>query len=156
LDLNLAVAEIATNWSDADGDALFIASISSSTNGVIVTNALPSLFYSNSNYVDDQLVCAISDGNGGTNYQTVNIFVVPQTNSIPNISAIGSQPPGAVSLSLDGGFGSTYVLESTTDFVFGVWLPVATNTLGVTGTWQFTDTEATNFPQRFFRLKRVP
>ena len=156
LDLNLAVAELATNWSDADGDALFIASISASTNGVIVTNALPSLFYSNSNYVDDQLVCAISDGNGGTNYQTVNIFVVPQTNSIPNISAIGSQPPGAVSLSLDGGFGSTYVLESTTDFVFGVWLPVATNTLGVTGTWQFTDTEATNFPQRFFRLKRVP
>jgi hypothetical protein len=152
LDLNIAVADLATNWSDADGDTPFIADISISTNGVVVTNATPFLFYVNTNYVGDQFVCAISDGFGGTNFQTVNITVVPQTNTTPSIAALVSQP-GGVSLKLNGGYGSTYILQSTTDFIFGNWVPVATNTLDVTGVWQFTDTQATNLPQRFYRLQ---
>jgi subtilase family serine protease len=152
LDLNIAVADLATNWSDADGDTLSLTAISASTNGVVVTNTVPTLFYSNPNYVDDQFVCTISDGFGGANYQIVSIVVVPQTNSTPNISGVASQPSG-VSLKLNGGYGSTYILESTTDFISGEWVPVATNTLGVTGVWQFTDAQATNFTQKFYRLK---
>jgi hypothetical protein len=152
LDLNIAVADLATNWSDADGDALFIAGIDPSTNGVTVTNALPTLFYSNSNYVDDQFVCAISDGFGGTNYQLVSIAVVPQTDSTPLITTVAGQPGGLI-LQLNGGYGSTYILESTTDLLSGPWMPVATNTLGVTGVWQFTDPGVTNGSSRFYRLK---
>ncbi len=155
LDLNLAVADLATNWSDADGDALFIAAIAASTNGVTVTNATPTLFYSNSNYVDDQFLLTVRDGFGGTNFQTVSITVVPQTNSTPNIASIASQPPG-VTLKLNGGYGSTYVLESRTNLIFGAWSPIATNTLGVTGVWQFTDFSVTNNPINFYRLKLVP
>ena len=155
LDLNLAVADLATNWSDADGDALFIAAIAASTNGVIVTNATPTLFYSNPNYVDDQFVLTVRDGFGGTNFQTVSITVVPQTNSTPNISSIASQPPG-VTLKLNGGYGSTYVLESANDLISAAWTPVATNTLGITGVWQFTDFGVTNNPVRFYRLKLAP
>jgi hypothetical protein len=152
LNLNIAVANLATNWSDADGDPLVIAAISASTNGVTVTNATPFLFYANSNYVDDQFVCTISDGFGGTNFQTISITVVPQTNATPDISAVADQPAG-LRLTLNGGYGSTYVLESTADIVSGNWEPVATNTLDVAGIWQFTDTQVTNFPQRFYRLK---
>ena len=154
LDLNIAVADLATNWSDADGDALVIAAIATSTNGVAVTNTVPTLFYSNPNFVSDQFVCTVSDGFGGTNFQTVTITVVPQTNSTPNIAGVASQPPG-VSLKLTGGYGSTYILESTTNFPAGDWSPVATNTLGVTGVWQFTDTQAAGIPNRFYRLKLV-
>jgi hypothetical protein len=155
LDLTIAVADLATNWSDADGDLLAIAFINASTNGVTVTNALPDLFYTNPNYISDQFVCAVSDGFGGTNFQTVNITVVPQTNSTPAISSVAVQPASGVTLKLNGGDGSTYVLESTGDLLAGNWEPVATNTLGITGTWQFTDFSATNNPARFYRLKLV-
>jgi hypothetical protein len=152
--LTIAVADLATNWSDADGDALSIAAISVSTNGVIVTNSVPSLFYSNSNIVDDQFVCTISDGFGGTNFETVNIAVVPQTNSTPLIATAPSLP-GTVTLQLNGGYGSTYVLESTTNLTFGPWVSVATNTLGVAGTWQFIDSQVQNSKQRYYRLMLV-
>ena len=61
-----------------------------------------------------------------------------------------------MSLKLNGGYGSTYILESTVDFTSGVWVPLATNTVDVTGTWQFADTQVNNSPQRFYRLKLVP
>jgi Pro-kumamolisin, activation domain/Bacterial Ig-like domain (group 3)/Immunoglobulin domain/Domain of unknown function (DUF5011)/Viral BACON domain len=155
LNLNIAVADLATNWSDADGDKLFIAAISTSTNGVTVTNAPPTLFYANANYVNDQFICAITDNFGDTNWQAINVTIVPQTNATPAITKVASQLSGGLNLGLSGGYGSTYVLESTTDFLSGVWLPVATNTLGLDGKWQFTDFDATNFPARFYRLKRV-
>jgi hypothetical protein len=154
-DLNLAVASLATNWSDPDGDTLFIAMLSVSTNGVVVSNTLPSLVYSNPNWVNDQFVCTISDGFGGSVYQAVNITVVPQTNSTPLISTIPSQP-GRVTLQLQGAYGSTYVLQSTTNLWLGPWEPVATNTLDITGSWPFTDTQVTNYTRRFYRLMLAP
>jgi len=39
--------------------------------------------------------------------------------------------------------------------MFGQWAPVATNTLGVTGVWQFTDWQTTNYTERFYRLMLV-
>ena len=156
LNLNIAVADLATNWSDIDGDALTIAGIGTSTNGVVITNSLPTLFYSNQNYVNDQFVCTVSDGFGGTNLETVSITVVPQTNSTPFISNVAIQSGGGVKLSLTGGYGSTYILESRANLASGQWESVATNTLGITGTWQFTDEQATNYLQRFYRLQLVP
>jgi hypothetical protein len=156
LNLNLAVADLATNWSDADGDLLAIAAISASTNGVIITNAPSLLFYANPNYVSDQFVCTVSDQFGGTNFQTVNITVVPQTNPAPNIVSLVSLPAGGVTLQLNGGYGLTYVLESAADLLSGSWAPLATNTLGITGIWQFTDFGVANNPVRFYRLKLLP
>ena len=56
-------------------------------------------------------------------------------------------------MSLGGTPNSTYILETTADLSVPGWQPVATNTLDSTGTWQFTDTNAANFPSRFYRLK---
>ena len=68
----------------------------------------------------------------------------------------GVERATACDLDLGGASGCTYVLETTTNlFAPGDWLPVATNTLDTNGVWQFTDTQATNFPQRFYRLKLV-
>jgi hypothetical protein len=151
--LNIAVADLATNWSDADGDTVSLAGIGTSTNSVTVTNNAGTLVYFDTNNVDDQFSCTISDGWGGTNFQTVQIAIV-LTNTIPNIIGVENGSNGSIMLSLGGAPGDTYVLEATTNlFLPGGWQPVATNILGTSGLWQFTDPQATNFPHRFYRLK---
>jgi hypothetical protein len=45
-------------------------------------------------------------------------------------------------------------LESRTNLApVDIWQPIATNMLDLTGTWQFTDVQVTNFLQRFYRLE---
>lgn len=116
-----------------------------------VTNDPFTLFYAGTHDVADQFVCTISDGFGGTAFQTVNIAV-----AFPNIVSVVPNPAGNITLSLSAAPGYTYVLEATPDLsAFGSWLPIATNTLGTNGVWSFTDTSATNFPQQFYRLRLV-
>jgi uncharacterized repeat protein (TIGR01451 family) len=72
----------------------------------------------------------------------------------PVISSVAANPDGSFSLQLTGSPNSVYILEATTNlFPPGNWLPIATNTLGTNGVWQFTDTSAPNFPQQFYRLE---
>jgi hypothetical protein len=155
LNLNIPVSGLATNWSDVDGDALAIASISPSTNGVAITNGGAFLSYASTNYVADQFTCLISDNFGGTNAEVINIVVQPQTNATPVIAQASLQP-GGLTLTLNGAYNSTYILQSTTNLDSGTWTPVATNQLGITGVWQFTDTQATNTAQNFYRLELAP
>jgi hypothetical protein len=101
------------------------------------------------------VVLTVADLSGNAVYSTNSIIVVASTNSMPKISNLVVQSGGGVTLQLSGGYGSTYILESTTDFTSGVWSPVATNTIGISGVWQFTDTGATSVPARFYRLELV-
>ena len=73
------------------------------------------------------------------------------------ITGIAANNDGSVTLNLGGAPGYTYVLETTTNLVSPVsWSPVATNTFDTNGIWQFTDTQATNFTQQFYRLELAP
>ena len=81
---------------------------------------------------------------------------MPQTNSAPIISQVALNPNSGIKLSLKGGYNSTYVLLFATNLTSGPWQPVATNKLGLAGIWQFIDTQSTNSPQRFYRLKLAP
>jgi subtilase family serine protease len=155
--LNISVADLATNWSDIDGDTISLVAASVSTNGVNVTNNAATLVYLNTNIVADQFVCTIRDSFGGTNFQTVNINVLPPPDPTPNITGVSGNPDGSFTLNLAGASGYTYILETTTDlFSSVIWQPIATNTLGTNGVWQFNDTSATNFAQRFYRLMLAP
>ena len=147
--LHIPVSQLATGWSDVDGDTVSLASVITSTNGVTVTNNGSGLLsYFNSNNVPDQFDCIITDGFGGTNYQAVNISVV-----FPGITAMPGQNSSGIVMSLTGVAGQTYVLQTTTNLMWPVvWLPVATNTLVTTNVWQFTDPGYANYPQRFYRL----
>jgi hypothetical protein len=119
---------------------------------VTVTNTAGTLVYFDPNNVDDKFVCTVSDGWGGTNFQTVNIKVM-----FPNITSVAANPAGSFMLNLAGAPGQTFVLEATTNLTSSAcWLPVDTNTPGANGIWQFTDSQATNFPQRFYRLRQLP
>jgi hypothetical protein len=114
-----------------------------------VTDDSGVLIYYDPDNVDDQFTCAITDGFGGTNYQTVSITVIfPRISVVPTNNAVG------ITLDLSGEPGQTYVLETTTNLTPPViWLPMATNTLGTNGLWQFTDPQSPNFTQRFFQLE---
>ena len=122
-----------------------------------LTNNAGTLVYFNAGDVDDQFVCTISDGFGGTNSQTVNIVIEPSINPIPIIIGVTPNPGGSFTLRLTGAPDRTYVLEATANLVpSGDWQPVATNTLDASGTWQFTDAQAASVSQRFYRLKLAP
>jgi hypothetical protein len=70
--------------------------------------------------------------------------------------SVASNPNG-LSLGFTGSPGSTVVLEGATNLLSPiVWLPVTTNALDTNGASQFTDSQATNFLQRFYRLRLVP
>jgi len=43
---------------------------------------------------------------------------------------------------------TNYVLQASTDMV--TWIPIATNS-APNGLWTFTDTQSTNFPNRYYR-----
>ncbi len=92
---------------------------------------------------------------GGSSTSTVVSLTVNVP--LPVINAAAANPDGSFTLQLAGLPGYPYILEGTTNlFTPGSWLPLATNTLGQNGLWQFTDTSATNFPQQFYRLELSP
>jgi hypothetical protein len=75
----------------------------------------------------------------------------------PGISGVAVNPDGTFALTLLGSPGSNYVLQAATNLLLPVnWLPIATNTPGSNGVWQFTDLSATNFPRQFYRLMFAP
>jgi len=155
--LNIAVADLAANWSDMDGDTVSLADVGVSTNGITLQNTGKMLVYSNANSVADQFTCTITDGFGGTNFQNVVIYPALPVDATPLIKSVAASSNGGVTLSLGGASGCTYILEATTNlFLPSVWSAIATNTLGTNGVWQFADLEATNYQWRFYRLELAP
>jgi hypothetical protein len=93
-------------------------------------------------------------------YGSVTSSVVTLTvtlGSPPQITSVATQTDGSFALNFAGMAGVSYILETTTNLLFPEgWQPVATNAAVTNGVLQFTDPQATNFPQRFYRLKLAP
>ncbi len=95
------------------------------------------------------------DSNANTN--SVDRIVIVEPNITPAITGVAPNNGGGVTLTLLGAPGYTYHLEMTPDLASpGSWQPIATNTVDSSGAWEFTDTEAANFPRRFYRLVLGP
>ena len=104
---------------------------------------------------------AITAAGGSTTSSVVSLMVVANqtvsANDTPIMGRVASNPDGSFTLNLAGAPGSTYILETTTNLgPVIIWMPIATNTLDATGDWQFTDSQATNFQQQFYRLELKP
>src|SRR5439155_24326156 len=67
----------------------------------------------------------------------------------PDFTSVSLSTSGAVDLSVTGEADLRYVFEASTNLVNWTRLGVRTN---LTGTIQFTDPKATNFPKRFYRV----
>lgn len=74
------------------------------------------------------------------------------TNLVPGFTNVARSSSGSVTLGLSGASGYSYVLEATTNLASPNWVPLTTNMPGTNGFWQYTDTSATNYPLRFYRL----
>ncbi len=61
---------------------------------------------------------------------------------------------GQFLLTVTGAPGQTYAVEATEDFA--TWIVIGTVTLDDSGTLAFTDADAANFPQRFYRTRLGP
>jgi hypothetical protein len=95
------------------------------------------------------MIASASGGSTTSIVATLTVLIPPGIASNPAINADGS-----FTLNLTGSPGYAYILETTTNLSSSAgWQPVATNTLGTNGVWQFNDAQATNFLQRFYRLK---
>jgi arabinogalactan endo-1,4-beta-galactosidase len=100
------------------------------------------------------LTYTADDGNGNTNTVTRTVIV---SDSTPVISGVAINPDGSFTLNLAGAPGSTYILETITNLFAPLgWQPIATNTFDKSGIWQFTEMNAANFQQQFYRLKLEP
>jgi uncharacterized repeat protein (TIGR03803 family) len=68
------------------------------------------------------------------------------------ISGIAANSDNSVSLVFMGTPYLTYLVQATTDLTPPIsWETISTNLAGADGSWQFTDTNATSFPSRFYR-----
>jgi hypothetical protein len=147
--LTIVITNLAADWSDLDGDKLVLAGVNtSSTNGGTVTFDSANIYYSDSNNVTDSFGYTISDGQSGTNNGIVTVLMAQQTVSGVTIG------DGSVTLNFMGMPGSNYWVEAATNLTPPVnWIPLSTNVAGTNGLWQFTDTQATNILQRFYRTE---
>ena len=154
LDLLVSLADVATNWSDVDGDPISLSSVSlQSTNGVnllalnwstnldgslVTTNAF--IGYTNSQNVADQISYHISDGFGGTNTGYINIVVQSSVTGTNSITGQDFSNPNSNTVTAYGIPGYSYILERATNLVSPVWVDVQTNTAATNGVINAADT----------------
>jgi len=151
----ISVTNLLATDSDPDGDALVVTAVSSSsTNGGAVTLLAGNIAYLPvTNFVGaDQISYTLMDSRGGSS--TGNIFVTvagPPVFTSFNLTSGGN----AFSIGGTGVFGQAYVLQTTTNLAPPVaWASVLTNIAGTNGIFNFTDTQITNFNQRFYRVMK--
>jgi len=77
--LTILIANLATNWSDLDGDPLTLTGVdATSTNGGTVAFDSTNIYYSDTNNLTDQFGYTISDGQGGTAQEIVTVRMAQQ------------------------------------------------------------------------------
>lgn len=67
---------------------------------------------------------------------------------------INAASGGQFTLTVAGPAGHTYAIEATPDLAN--WTTIATVTLDASGSLDFTDTDAVNYSQRFYRTQEMP
>jgi hypothetical protein len=90
---------------------------------------------------------------GFSNEATYTVPVVVTTNVLVTM-AIRSAPAGQFLLTITGRVNQGYTIEATEDFL--TWTVIGTVAIGAGGSLDFTDINAADFPQRFYRTRETP
>jgi len=172
--LAISLADLSTNWTDPDGDAvsltnvnltttngynLYASNFTYQTNGTVVTietNSWSYIVYTNGPLAADQISYSITDGQGGTNIGYINIVLdtngVVGTNSIASYNFTNGVP---FTLTAYGVVGQTYIAQRSTNLTD--WVNIATNTAETNGVINVSDSFmdlGSNAPSPlFYRLK---
>jgi autotransporter-associated beta strand protein len=132
--LKIALGDLATNWSDADGDAVSLVGVGISTNGVMLSTNGGFLIYNNANNVNDQFSYTIADTQGAMTNGLVNIIVNQTiTGQVQSFSVISGSPR----LAFAGIPGYGYSVQRSTNLP--VWVTIWTTNAPNNGVFNFTD-----------------
>ena len=152
--LTLTVAKLLANDSDADGDTLTVASVSTtSTNGGSVTLAGGNATYTPQPAFTgiDRFSYTISDGRGGEATANVEIFVsagaLPADNSM-TVAVVGSE----IRIRFAGVAGQAYQLQRNTSLNPDDWNTIDTRVAPLHGIVEFSDNA--NLPGAFYRVAK--
>jgi autotransporter-associated beta strand protein len=137
--LKIALPDLATNWSDADGDTVALVSVSNSTNGATVVTNGGYIFYSNANNVNDQFSYVITDSFGATASGLVNI-VVSSTGVFGQTSPSITTSGGALTVGFAGIPGYSYSVQRSTNLTD--WVTIVTTNAPAGGVFSYPDSFA--------------
>ncbi|HZL77563.1 MAG TPA: Ig-like domain-containing protein [Candidatus Limnocylindrales bacterium] len=113
------------------------------TNGTILNFSLPGTWTPGS-----YLATGCVNINGGTEQVLAGVYVVPVAPIILGFSSSMSSGTNPANLMLSGPVSSNYLVEASTNLIN--WTPIATFST-TNSPFYFTDTDATNYSQRFYR-----
>jgi autotransporter-associated beta strand protein len=152
--LQIPLANLASNATDPDGDAVTLSGIDlTTTNGITLVTNNTFILYSNYVSVIDRFHYTLSDGHGGSVTGAVQITSSPvgRFTSYPGFNG------DSVMLQFAGRPGWTYYLERSTNLLG--WTTISTNVAPASGIFNYTD----NFQDlitppgaAFYRLRWSP
>lgn len=148
--LEIPIASLLANITDADGDLVTLASINlATTNGITLLTNTTHIYYSNYVNVPDKFTYLVSDNRGGTAIGSVHITNSPAARLVsgPTLDANGA------AMTFVGRPGATYYLDRSTNLVS--WLTISTNVAPVSGLLQCVDPNPP-YPSAYYRLTSPP
>jgi len=151
--LHVFWTNIATYWSDVDGDTVTNIGINLvTTNGITLLTNSSQILYTNSPDVNDQFSYTIADGYGGTNTGIVDIIINVSNPFVGQENTTIISTNGGVQMTFYGVLGLTYVVQrNVTDITdTNYWLNFITNSVITNQVMTVTDT---NNPYAYYRLK---
>ena len=133
LPLMIPIASLIATAADADGDALALAGVSVTANGVTLVTNSSHILYSNNVYLADRFTYTITDAHGGSATNTVDIAPLRGGQIVggPSVSS------NSVTMHLIGSAGAICYVERSTNLP--TWLTIATNIMPPSATVDYTD-----------------
>ncbi len=137
--VTISLGKLLTGASDADGDAVSVASVGASAHsGTVVLQSTSILYTPPSGYSGtDTFPVNVIDARGASASGTVTVTVQPLTDVNLNPPALTPLPDGHMSLTFQGIPGRIYQVQRSTDL--RTWLTIATLTAGPTGAISYVD-----------------
>jgi hypothetical protein len=158
----IPISNLASNWSDPDGDPVALADVDNmSTNGAAVNFDSHFIYYTNANNVADYFIYSVQDvrtnapaiyRDGDTQRTATGeiLFVLP-----PPISSIVASGNNFIFRGSNGIAGRQFYLLGSTNVALPLnqWQILATNSFDGNGNFNFTNSINTNSPQEFYMLQ---
>lgn len=144
----IAVTNILSNVSDADGDTLSLDNVGTSTNGITLLVSGGYVMYYNTNIVDDQFTYTVTDGFGGTNTAAITL-TAGSSNGLGGQVNVFTITGGSANLSFVGIPGYRYNVQVSTNLAD--WSTVWSTNAPAGGAFDFTDSAAPQ-PTAYYRL----
>ena len=120
-------------------------------NAVIpLVGTISTLTISNASAADDGSYCVtVSNAVGSVTSSGANVTVLGTIAPI-TLSVVSASCTNGCGLQVSGPQGSNFVIEASSDL--NLWSPIHTNK-APSGSFSYTDTDATNYPSRFYRAR---